>query len=369
MTERRNDPLVYALLTGHVRNVGDSLLRRAYACALRDGAPISVWTGAPGSGYEAGLGLSPGESAPSFRSWYWSFVRSVVRSRPVFAFNAGAFGVTKAYLAGVVALLPWLLLLKLKGGRIIWVGAAVSERRGVFSWPFDVLARLAHLLVWRDTESAGRMGRGSTAPDWAFGLYPGGGWEPGDVHPAPLEAREFLAVALRGDRPDPGAAWLAAVADLGRRLGLTLAFVAQVEDDDALAGRLAAELGGEHVRWASADHSRQERLVREWYGRSALLISDRLHGLIVAATEGAVPLGWTDRPTRKIAVHMDLVGAPWASVAPSQDAVDLLGGLDAAALAARRDQTDTLVVAARAEVHAVGRRLVTGASPSRRPTE
>lgn len=348
---------VFAWLTGHVRNVGDSALRRAYVCALRESGPVRVWSGAPGSGYESGLELQDGEASRSFASWLRELAVAIVRSRPSIAFNAGAFGVTKAYLGGLILLLPLLVALRARGGRIIWVGAAVSRRRGALSRPFDALARAADLLVWRDTVTPVLMRRGETAPDWAFGLSAGGLWTRDPARPTPVDERPYIAVALRGDRPAPGEDWLDAVEDLSRRLGRQVVCVAQVADDDELAATLAVRLGGQHARWGSEDHKRQEQAVRAWYSDSALVLSDRLHALIIAATEGAVPLGWTDRRTTKTAVHMDLVGAPWASVGEGADAVSLIGGLDERALRAYGAQTGSIVRRAHAEVHALSARM------------
>lgn len=43
--------------------------------------------------------------------------------------------------------------------------------------------------------------------------------------------------------------------------------------------------------------------MREVFSESLIVIGDRLHGLIVGATEGAVPLGWVESSSGKIARH------------------------------------------------------------------
>lgn len=313
-------------LTGHVRNVGDSMLRRPLADAYRDVGPISVWTGAPGTGYEAGLRLADGESAPSFGAWARAFTRAAFRSRPTFVFNAGEFGVTKAYFSGLLVLAPALIVARAKGARIVWVGAGVKNRRKYFMWPFDALAKSAADLRWRDVTSAGLMGRGAVMPDWGFGIGPGGGVAPAIEH-VEVSSRRTIAVSLRGDRREPTEEWLAALTRLADRLERRLVFVVQVEDDDALARRLAERLGAEVVGWGDGDHWAQEQRVRAVYATAAVALSDRLHGLVIAATEGAVPLGWCEATTAKVGNHFAVIGAH--EVGPGDaDVVDLIDGLD-----------------------------------------
>jgi hypothetical protein len=164
-------PHIFLWLTGQADNVGDSALRRPYARALADAGEVTVWCGAPDSGYTKGLALPPGvKLAPSYVRWWSAFVYSAIRRPTVLAFNAGEFDVTKAYLAGVVGLLPWLPLIRLHGGSVIWAGAGIRRRRPGFMWPFRALARLTNLLVWRDRGSDELMIPAETMPDWAFGL-------------------------------------------------------------------------------------------------------------------------------------------------------------------------------------------------------
>lgn len=354
--------MTYLWLSGHVRNVGDSMLRRPYAAALRKRGPLRVWTAAPGTGYVDGLELQSGESMSSFFRWYSSFVGQVVKGRPTFAFNAGEFGVTKSYLAGMILLLPWLLVLRTKGGEFIWVGGSVRRRRNGMMWPFDLLAGWSKPLIWRDTTSQRLMGRGEAEPDWAFGLRPGGCWATSVQSTPSLSERTHLALALRGDRPYPVPEWVDAVARLRDRLSLKVVCVVQVSDDEATAVQLAQQLGGDVVRWEHGHHRLQEDLVRGWYRKSAALLSDRLHGLIMGATEGTVPLGWTDRSNHKTAIHMDVVGADWVAADSPSDAIRRIDALDWDQLDGLFDRNREVVSAARSRVHRVAERI---AQPTR----
>lgn len=335
-------------LSGHVRNVGDSVLRRAYADAIREFSRPRIWSSAPGSGYERGLTTSPDELAPSFANWYWGYVRDVLRGRGSFAFNAGEFGVTKSYFAGVTALMPWLLVSRVTGGRIIWMGAGVPRRRKRFIWLFDMLAAISRPLSWRDVDSPGLMGRGGTMPDWAFAV-PSLGQSRPPSQPASSD-RTTLTIALRGDRPYPSADWLSAVSTLSTRLGLTIVTVAQTADDEAYACRLADDLGGSTAHWAHESHALQEREVRRAYAESVLTFSDRLHGLIMAATEGSVPLGWAEHATRKISAHFELVGADWVGVDGATDVLERINTLSAERVASMAVDTAHIVSQARARI-------------------
>ncbi|KQX05667.1 hypothetical protein ASC59_16480 [Leifsonia sp. Root1293] len=324
------------------------MLRRPYADALRDAGPLTVWAGPPESGYVRGLRLSAGEASVSFVAWYLRLLRASVTGKPVFAFNAGEFGVTKAYFGGMIAALPVLALIKVKGGRVVWLGGGVKVRKSGFMWPFDLLARWCDVLLWRDVDSPRLMGRGAVMPDWGFGLDGQQTLAPD----GPVTERPLLAISLRGDREYPSLRWVRAVRELATRLSLEPVVVVQVEDDDAMGSRLARDLGARFVGWQFDDHLAQEAVVRATYAQSRVTLSDRLHGLIIAATEGSVPLGWCDRATRKISQHMEVVGLPW--VGPDgRDNADRIGELTPDALAELVPLAHSGVRSARIRVDAV----------------
>jgi polysaccharide pyruvyl transferase WcaK-like protein len=233
-----------------------------------------------------------------------------------FAFNPGEFSATKAYFAGMTLLLPWLILARLKGGKVIWVGAAIGSTKRGFFWPFRSLARLADLLYWRDNRSREIIGFGEELPDWGFALRSGGKLinvldSTKEEFPG-FEQRQYVGIALRGDRPYPSKEWLAAIEAFATTHNYGILAISQVEDDSIYAERIARELGGEALLWSGGDHFAQEERVRDAYRKTAAVFSDRLHGLIMAATEGAVPLGWVESATDKLNRHLQVVHADWA---------------------------------------------------------
>ncbi|MDM4763922.1 hypothetical protein QT381_12985 [Galbitalea sp. SE-J8] len=122
------------------------------------------------------------------------------------------------------------------------------------------------------------------------------------------EERQLLSLVMRGDRAAPSESWIAWVRSGAENLGLEVHVVVQVERDAARGEELAAALGGHVVQFASSDHAIHEAKVRSIYRRSLITIGDRLHGLIVAASEGSVPIGWVETSTGKIAAHFNAVG-------------------------------------------------------------
>jgi hypothetical protein len=220
-------------------------------------------------------------------------------------------------------------------------------------WPFAALARVADVLVWRDNGS-GRLLRAAPAmPDWAFGLPPGG-----LLDDLPRAAdRDCVVVSLRSDRPMPSPEWIASVDALATRLDAEVVVVAQVERDDARARQVGRLLGATVVGWTCDDHAVQERTLRDIYRRAHVAVSDRLHVLVLAATEGAVPLGWCERATSKIDRHFAVVGAEWVGAGPGTPAARL-DALDGAALDELSRRSVAVVRDAAAEVRRVAAHMV-----------
>lgn len=171
--------------------------------------------------------------------------------------------------------------------------------------------------------------------------------------------RVTLGLSLRGDRAYPTAAWLASVREAAQRLGLEIVALAQVERDSLYAQRLASDLGGRAVVFDGRSHREQELVVRTEYGRMRVLLSDRLHSLLIAATEGAVPLGWCEAATTKIARHFEPLGMPWVAVTPGHEA-DALAQLDQQTLDTLEEQGRKRTAAARTLVEEVAAHVASG---------
>ncbi|WP_430334170.1 hypothetical protein [Rhodococcus sp. ACT016] len=247
-----------------------------------------------------------------------------------------------------------ILWTRIRGGKGVWVGAGVPRQGGrkLLAWPYVLVASLCEYVRFRDSESRSVVAAaGGVAPDWAFALGTATSeWKPrGD--------RSLLAVVIRGDRERPSAEWISWIKATADLHGLAPIVVVQVRRDAAMADWLAGEIGGSVSAWVDGDHWARETEVRRIYAESALVVGDRLHGLIVGATEGALPLGWVETSKGKVRLHFDTVGLGWPGGGegrPPKD-YDALTGAD---MDSMRHSLIEAVDSARIRLDSVGREMV-----------
>ncbi|WP_137723934.1 hypothetical protein [Prescottella subtropica] len=345
---------VFVWATGQDENIGDSLLRRAYLEHLRVHGGISVWTAQASNDFVAGLGLDPSDRVfTSYRKWYLAALRSAFDARTMVAVNAGEVPLSRRGATRMATLAVLTIWCRLFGGAAVWAGAGVPRPGAwtVLALPYRVVARLCDVVHFRDRESNTSLAvTREVAPDWAFALGSA-------THEWPSsEERSLLAVVLRGDRERPSPAWIAWVRSTAEALGLEPIVVVQVRRDSGTAAWLATELDGVVSHWGSADHAAREREVRRIYARSAVVVGDRLHGLIVGATEGAVPLGWVESSNGKIRRHFDAIGLDWPGSGEGC-AADGLSDVSTADITRMGREMAGAVDDARARLTTVGRTL------------
>ena len=99
-------------------------------------------------------------------------------------------------------------------------------------------------------------------------------------------------------------------------------------------------------------------MLRREYAGMRLILSDRLHALLIAMSEGAVPLGLAEATTEKLARHFDALGLPWAT-APADKRIARLAALDDAALTRYAEEAGRRLADARRELADV-RELLAG---------
>ncbi|MDF2991510.1 MAG: hypothetical protein K0S37_2024 [Microbacterium sp.] len=299
-----NTSSVFFWATGQDDNIGDSLLRRAGLELLYPDAAKCVWIKNASRDFATGLGeIEAGSLMSSFPRWTFKALGESLRRPTVIVLNAGEVPVSWRGAAKIAVLTAVGLIARPRGGGLLWVGAGVPPTKRKLALTFyRAAARVAFHVRWRDPVSAEVIGRGSVGPDWAFALGT-------DVSEwSSPNTRGTLAVVLRGDRRPPTDEWWTWVDDTAERLGLDIAMVVQVRRDGPLASEIATARGYRVVEWsADATHAEQEELVRRTYRDSRVVLGDRLHGLIVGATEGALPLGWVESSKGKIARHFDAV--------------------------------------------------------------
>ena len=340
---------IFVPARGQYDNIGDILLRRQLLDWLRDSGPLHVYVGASPHGYDDGLRLRPEDVRyRSFRSWYLAALRSSARGTGSYVFKPGEIQLTLLGMKEHLSMLPVIALARARRGAVARVGVGsrnFAPLPRALIWPSIALSSVS---LWRDAATAEYLGHGEVMPDLAFG--------DGDGESAPAGRRDLLAVSMRSDRPYPSKAWLEAVRSLADRRGLDIVAVTQVLRDDEKSARLAADLGGTAVRWNGTAHHEHEERLRAVYRRAALTVSDRLHVLVAALTEGAVPAALLVDSSDKIARHFAAAGIHDISV-PSAglDAEDIVRRLDD--LLGRRAPILAQLSRARAELEAVRRRL------------
>ncbi|MGX1701062.1 polysaccharide pyruvyl transferase family protein [Microbacterium sp. NPDC055357] len=312
-------PAVFAWITGERTNLGDSLLRRPYIAALRRIGPTRLWVNRSERDFLSGLGLDGSEVCfASFPRWYGGLLASALRRRTILVLNAGEFRVHASRVALLIVLLLASVLVRIRGGSTVWIGVSVPPTpHRILGAPVRWAARYLDYLQWRDDVSRSTGGPRQVGPDWAFATgTPTPHW--------PSTDRTRCAFVLRGDRAEPSAAWITWAKGFCGDHGLQPIAVVQVRQDELHARRLAAALGGEVFAWPpESSHAQHEDQLRALYRTCRVVIGDRLHGVVVGATEGAVPLGWVESSSGKIGRHLGVVGIDYAGEHEGRGGVDL----------------------------------------------
>ena len=290
-------------VAGQDDNLGDTVLRRGLLDALRESSvELHIHTGDNSNSYVAGLNLHDSDTRYSSRSaWRTSLLRTVARGRTGLAIDPGEIrSDAEMNFAGPRVLLA-ALAVRARGGAVIHSGIGLRATREPRDAGTRLLARLSSVTTWRDAPSRERGGVGKVAPDWAFLTRP-------DV---PLsQERPVAAVTMRGDRPLPDERWLQLVRDVIESSGLTPVVYSQVRRDNDVARWLADRLPNSQFEpWPEeVDHAQWEVRVREILSNAKFVVSDRVHALIVGATEGAVPLGLARTDPEKLTRTLEGAG-------------------------------------------------------------
>lgn len=293
---------IYVPAIGQYDNIGDIILRRPLLDTLRPHGPMHVYVGNAPEGYVAGLRVRPEDRLyRSFAKWYSSGLRDATRTGITYAFKPGEIQLSLPGLKEHVSVLPLLVLSRLRGGTALRVGVGSRNFSSRFLPYFMPSVRLSDLSLWRDARTRDFVGVGGVIPDLAFreGAAP---------QPGVATTRNALIVSMRSDRPYPSREWLAGVRAYAYDHGLETWAVTQVFRDDQRSRDLAADLGGSVLSWDGTAHDAQEDRLRALYRRTAVAVSDRLHVLIAAFTEGASPVALLVDDSEKIRRHFDAAG-------------------------------------------------------------
>lgn len=287
----------FASAYGQQDNIGDIVLRRNMLNALRRDSELHVYTGSCSAAYVQSLQLNSGDNTyESLSKWLAAVAKSIFSQRTIFAFNTGEVEINRRFALSRLLAIPLRILMLLKGGAIVHAGQGIKKTpTRLWASIASIGLRACSIVSWRDPRSHRLMGIGETAPDWAFMELAA------DNLPRSDQKREFLTISLRGDRLYPSKEWLQSVHDYARQNNLELAVATQVNRDSSYSIQLASDLGAHLIDWTTdKNHAEQEKRLRNLYSQSALVLSDRLHVLVVAMCEGAIPIDCSVAGNHKI---------------------------------------------------------------------
>ncbi|WP_419817207.1 polysaccharide pyruvyl transferase family protein [Glaciibacter flavus] len=332
---------------GQYDNIGDIILRRQLVSWLRPHGRLHVFVGGSPSGYAESLGIGEEDVVyRSFSQWYRAGLRAAWRGRAHYLFKPGEIQLTVGGMKEHVVVLPLLAVIRARGGKVARVGAGSRNFAPVPRLLMRPSIAMCDLAAWRDAATADYLG-GEVMPDLAFGE--GGRADPSDD-------RDVLVVSMRSDRVEPSDAWFDGIREYAARSGLRISVVTQVLRDRDWSRMIARRLGAELVDWDGTEHGAQEERLRDLYRRSVLAVSDRLHVLITAATEGAIPIALLVDGSDKIERHFEAAGLDGVGVrAAGMSSAEIVSALEAAAL--RGDETRSALASARGELDDVRTRL------------
>ena len=284
-------------------NLGDALINRAWLDCLRGFGAVVALGGPIPADYAAFVEIAPIGRLGQLRATA-AALRTARRDggRVVRALRPGHFDPTGLGPLAATALgaraRAQSLAFRLAGVRTVWAGTSIrlDDLRPAQRYAAIGVIGAADVVIVRDQRSAealtGLPHRGdavTVAPDLAFTLpWFGGGrtWAGGPAH---------LAVSIRRSAVDPDLAdqVQAAVAEL-RATGAAaeVSVVSQVGRDDALATDLSGALGAALV--VTGPTSTTFGAACSAYDRADVVISNRLHVLLLAASRGCLPIALAD---------------------------------------------------------------------------
>lgn len=284
---------------GQDDNIGDVVLRRRFLRELRQMGSVHILVGGASPGFiEAMQFTSDDKLYRSSPDWMARMYSTAFREKIILAFNPGELRVGWKSALAHAALLPAQLLGKIRGSKSIRAGIAVRGRGRLCSIPILMSDWLSDLTAWRDTATADDRPWGLMCPDWAFdevveSVHPNG-------HP-----RDKLLLTYRGDQPMLSAAALEGIRVFALDQGLEIIVFSQVRRDNDRGELLAEALSCQNIAWGDNEsHLRQEMKVRALMKSSQIVISDRIHALIIGTTEGAIPVGVIPYEDRKVGPHL-----------------------------------------------------------------
>jgi hypothetical protein len=244
-------------------------------------------------------------------AWQGALLKSASQGRAHLASNAGEVQGSTQSRFNRLALVAAITAVHARGGKAVVAGIGIRAGSELPTG-YRKLLEAHDLIAFRDHQSRRQLDTGEVRPDWAFSS---------ENRVDEAHERRLIAVAMRSDRPVPGALWVQAVRETASNLGAEIVVTVQVRRDQARAGMLAQMLGAKVMEWPqAATNAEQEEALLDAYRSSIAVVSDRLHGLVLAATAGAAPLGFTTSTPEKLDRTFAGAMLPPVGISPNEDA-------------------------------------------------
>lgn len=187
------------------------------------------------------------------------------------------------------------LLVRATGGTVHIIGRAYRGE-GLTKLLYSAMLLLANKASVRDSISKVNVkDRAILIPDFGF------------VRNANhCSVRPYAAISLRNaDKFDDES--ILNLLNCIRFVNLKPVFVTQVKRDNDAMQALAQKFGSEIIEWRDQPHSVQLRRVEQIYSASSIVISNRLHGLILGAVAGCQPIPLADKYNSKLVPTLSTV--------------------------------------------------------------
>ncbi|UIN30068.1 polysaccharide pyruvyl transferase family protein [Microbacterium binotii] len=344
-------PHVFVILTGVSGNLGDAVIRRRVLEWSRGLGTVHAYVGRTTDGWVEQLQMRADETvyrASRRREWLKQLVFG--RGRRVLVFDPGEVPLGTEHLKSELMFLAIVIAVRLRGGIVFRPPRAVGDYSPLVGAIYRLSSRFSQITLWRDGDSMSRMRVGVLSPDTAFA-------EPNSSDPE--VSRDVLLVSMRGKRALPSDPWFDGIAAFAREAGLRIVAVSQVDEDEQRSAEIATRFGADladYEAWGDRSDLQQEQRVRELYKRCAIVVSDRLHVLILSAQAGAVPTELAPTPKAKVRTHFATIGFNDVSLDTSSASAEYIAAF-LRVQAGRADELATKLAAARNDLSQEVRRF------------
>lgn len=342
---RRHGNGIFIVSTGVSGNLGDAVIRREVLDWVRDLGEVHAYVGNTTEGWIDEIGFRSEERvyrANERKRWFTRLL--IGRGRRILVFDPGEVPLGWAHLRSEIIFLLVTVVLRLRGGIVIRPPRAVGSYTAPVLWLYRASCSLSQVSLLRTQAAKDLVRTGILTPDTAFHVSAGSSRERlADAS----RLRPHLLVSLRGARSVPNDGWVEGVREFAESAGLEIHCISQVDEDEVRGADLAGLLGAGVIfdAWNGRSDSQQEQFVRARYRDARMVISDRLHVLILAALAGAVPAEVVDAPRPKVADHFSLIGYHDVSLDASTATPEMVVSFLSSQLPRRAELTERLTAA------------------------